>query len=56
MAAHLGTEVTYDQMLNSKHVFGPGVEKLTLDSEPPLLANADGIYPIPEPGRKKQEY
>jgi hypothetical protein len=56
MAAHLGTEVTYDQMLNSKHVFGPGVENLTLDSEPPLLANADGIYPIPEPGRKKQEY
>jgi hypothetical protein len=43
-------------MLNSKHVFGPGVENLTLDSEPPLLANADGIYPIPEPGRKKQEY
>ena len=56
MAAHIGTEVTYDQMLNSKHVFGPEVEKLTLDSKPPLLANADGIYPIPEPGRKKQEY
>ena len=56
MAAHIGTEVTYDQMLNSSHTFAPGVENLTLDSESPLLANADGIYPIPEPGKKKQEY
>jgi predicted dehydrogenase len=56
MAAHVGTEVTYDQMLNSKHVFGPGVENLTMDSESPLLANADGSYPIPQPGMKKTEY
>ena len=56
MAAHIGTEVTYDQMLNSDHVFGPGVENLTMDSTPPLLANAEGIYPIPQPGIKKTEY
>jgi len=57
MAAHTGQEVTYDQMLNAKQQFGPGVEKLTLKSESPLLANANGTYPIPEPGRKKgQEY
>ena len=56
MATHIGTEVTYDQMLNSEHTFGPGVENLTLDSASPLLANANGIYPVPEPGRKKQEY
>jgi hypothetical protein len=56
MAAHVGTEVTYDQMLNSKHVFGPGVENLTMDSESPLLASANGTYPIPQPGMKKTEY
>ncbi|MAL87091.1 MAG: streptomycin biosynthesis protein StrI [Opitutae bacterium] len=56
MAAHIGTEVTYDQMLNSDHVFGPGVENLTMASPSPLLANADGIYPIPQPGIKKKEY
>jgi len=56
MASHIGTEVTYDQMLNSDHVFGPGVENLTMASPSPLLANADGIYPIPQPGIKKKEY
>jgi len=56
MAAHVGTEVTYDQMLNSSHTFGPGVENLSMDSDSPLLANLDGSYPIPEPGKKKREY
>jgi predicted dehydrogenase len=57
MAAHTGLEITYDQMLNSEQQFGPGVENLTLKSDSPLLANADGIYPIPEPGKKKfKEY
>ena len=56
MAAHVGNEVTYDQMLNCSHDFAPGVENLTIDSESPLLANADGSYPIPQPGMKKTEY
>ena len=57
MAAHTGQEITYDQMLNSKHQFAPEVEKLTLDSDSPLLAKTDGTYPTPEPGKKKnQEY
>ena len=57
MAAHTGQQITYDQMLNSKHQFAPEVEKLTLDSDSPLLAKTDGTYPTPEPGKKKnQEY
>ena len=56
MAAHIGTEVSYDQMLNSPHIFGPEVENLTMGSDSPLLANAEGIYPIPQPGIKKTEY
>ena len=56
MAAHTGSEVTYNQMLNSDHVFGPGVENLAMNSQSPLPANADGTYPIPQPGMKKKEY
>ena len=57
MAAHTGQEITYDQMLHSKHQFGPGVEKLSLESDSPLLANAEGLYPVPAPGiNKSQEY
>ena len=32
------------------YIIGPGIEKLTMDSNPPLMPNADGSYPIPEPG------
>jgi predicted dehydrogenase len=57
MAAHTGQEVTYDQMLNSQHVMGPGVEKLTMESDSPLMPDENGRYPIPEPGIKKdREY
>ena len=57
MAAHTGLEVSYEEMLNSEHQFGPGAENLTMKSESPLQANPDGSYPIPEPGRKRnREY
>jgi energy-converting hydrogenase Eha subunit F len=56
MAAHIGSEVTYNQMLNSDHVFGPGIENLAMNSQSPLPPNADGTYPIPQPGMKKKEY
>jgi predicted dehydrogenase len=56
MAAHTGQEITFDQMLNSDHVFAPDVDKLTEDSPAPLLADAKGIYPKPEPGKNKREY
>ncbi|MGA2030618.1 MAG: Gfo/Idh/MocA family oxidoreductase [Thermoguttaceae bacterium] len=50
MAAHTGQIVTYEQMLKLDHEFAPGVDKLTLDSPAPLLAGADGKYPVPQPG------
>jgi predicted dehydrogenase len=50
MAAHTGQVVTYDQMLNSDHEFAPDVDKLVLDGTAPLVANAEGKYPIPQPG------
>jgi len=50
MASHTGTIVTYDQMLNSKHEFGPNVDKLTLKSDSPLKSIGDGKYAVPLPG------
>ena len=56
MSAHTGQEITYDQMLNSNHEFAPGIDKITMDSPAPLQPNAKGLYPVPEPGRKRTEY
>ena len=50
MAAHTGQEVTFDQILNSDHEFAPNLDKLTMTSDAPLRKNADGKYPIPQPG------
>ncbi|MEQ8787747.1 MAG: Gfo/Idh/MocA family oxidoreductase [Pirellulaceae bacterium] len=50
MAAHTGQVVTWDQCLNNEHAFAPDVDKLTMDSPAPILADADGQYRIPLPG------
>jgi predicted dehydrogenase len=56
-AAHTGHVVTSDQMLNDDHEFAPDVDKLTMDSPAPVLADKDGKYPVPQPGIKtKSEY
>ena len=57
MAAHTGQIVTYDDMLNCEHEFAPHVDKLTADGPAPLVASADGKYPVPQPGIKtNREY
>ena len=57
MAAHTGQIITFDQMMNCEHEFAPNVDKLVLDGPPPLIADASGKYPIPQPGIKKdREY
>jgi hypothetical protein len=56
MAAHIGQDVTYEQMLNSTHDFAPGIDTLTEKGPAPVMPNADGSYPVPEPGKKKTEY
>ncbi len=50
MAAHTGVEVTYDEMLNCKHEFAPGIDNLTFDSPAPLQMSPNGLYPVPQPG------
>jgi predicted dehydrogenase len=56
MSAHTGQEITFDQMLNSEHVFAPDVATLNYDAPAPLKANSKGFYPRPQPGMKKTEY
>ena len=57
MAAHTGQEITWDDFMACEQVFAPDVEKLTLDSPAFLKSDADGKYPVPEPGiNKKSEY
>jgi predicted dehydrogenase len=56
-AAHTGQEVTFEDFLNSNDEYAPDVDKLTMTSPAPLLAGADGKYPIPRPGiLTKREY
>lgn len=50
MAAHTGVEISYDDMLNCEHEFAPNLESMTFESPAPVLANAEGIYPVPQPG------
>lgn len=57
MSAHTGQLVTWEDVWNSDHEFAPDVDKLTMDSPAPLLADANGRYPVPSPGlNKKREY
>ena len=49
-AAHTGRELTLEDMLNADHEYAPDVDKWTMDSPPPLKSDADGKYPIPQPG------
>lgn len=55
-AVHTGQVIEYEEMLNSEE-FAPGVDQFKMDSPAPLLCDANGRYPLPQPGAKKaQEY
>ena len=57
MAAHTGQEITLrGRCSNCDHEFAPGLDKLTKDSPAPVLPDANGMYPQPQPGKKKREY
>ena len=57
MSAHTGQVVTFDEILNSTHEFAPTVADLSVDGPAPLLVDANGRYPVPQPGIiKDREY
>jgi hypothetical protein len=56
-AAHTGQEITLEELRNSDQEYAPNADKWTMDSPPPVKSDADGLYPIPEPGYlKTSEY
>lgn len=50
MAAHTGQVITLDDLMECEHEFAPDVDKLTLESEAPIKADANGKYSVPMPG------
>jgi predicted dehydrogenase len=51
MAAHSGQEITLDEILNHDHDYAPNADKLTPEGPAPLIADAQGRYPKPQPGQ-----
>jgi hypothetical protein len=51
MAAHTGQIIERDKLLKHTHEFAPDVDKLAMDSPAPLVADKDGRYPVPQPGK-----
>jgi predicted dehydrogenase len=57
MAAHTGRTVTFDELLKSDHEYAPNLDKLTFAGPAPVMPDAHGKYPIPQPGIvTKREY
>ena len=54
-SAHVGRPVTFQEMLDCPEDFTAGVEHLTLESPAPIIADAEGRYPVPNPGRTRFE-
>jgi hypothetical protein len=50
MSAHTGREITFDEMLGGEHEYAPNLDKLTFDGPAPVMPNANGKYPVPQPG------
>jgi hypothetical protein len=53
MAAESGQLVTWEQALNSQLELAPGLDQYTADSQPPVLPDKNGRYPIAMPGFTK---
>jgi predicted dehydrogenase len=57
MAAHTGQEITFEDMLECEHEMAPGLDKITENSPAPVMPDASGRYPVPQPGIiTKREY
>jgi hypothetical protein len=53
MAAESGQMITWEQAMASTLVLAPGLDDYTMDSEPPVMPDAEGGYPVAMPGRTK---
>ncbi|HBO43729.1 MAG TPA: streptomycin biosynthesis protein StrI [Planctomycetaceae bacterium] len=53
MAAHSGQRVTWDEAAASNAELAPGLDQMTMDSDPPVKPDENGNYPIDIPGITK---
>src|SRR5262249_40154727 len=51
LAAHSGRITTRDEMLNHEHDLAPNIDEFTMESQAPVRADANGKYPVPQPGK-----
>ncbi len=51
MACECGRQLTWDEALASNVELAPGLDKLTWDSDAPVMPDASGHYPIAMPGQ-----
>ncbi|MHC4704398.1 MAG: Gfo/Idh/MocA family protein, partial [Planctomycetota bacterium] len=51
MAAESGQMITWEQAMASDLVLAPGLDDYTMDSDPPVMPDAEGGYPVAMPGR-----
>jgi len=49
-AVHSGKLITWDEAMASKFQFHADIDSMDYDTKPPVLADADGRYPVPVPG------
>ncbi|MGQ9573741.1 MAG: Gfo/Idh/MocA family protein [Thermoguttaceae bacterium] len=53
MAAESGQEITYEEALASNVELAPGLDHYTMESNPPVMPDAQGRYPVAVPGLTK---
>ena len=53
MAAESGQMITWEQAMASDLELAPGLDRYTMDSDPPVKPDAQGRYPIAMPGQTK---
>lgn len=51
MACECGEMITWDQAFHSNLELAPGLEKLTMDGNPPVMPDEHGQYPVAMPGK-----
>jgi len=54
MATHTGQYVSWDDAFNSNFQFVENIDHMTFDTPAPIHEGADGIYPAPRPGLRKE--
>jgi myo-inositol 2-dehydrogenase / D-chiro-inositol 1-dehydrogenase len=53
MACESGKQITWDEAMASNLELAPGLDQLTMESNPPVMPDAQGRYPIAMPGTTK---